>query len=392
MNIERIQASLKAKHIDGWLFYDFHNRDPIAYKVTGLDFGKFTSRRWFYWIPAQGEPVRLGHKVEPTKLDALPGKLKYYLSWRELHESLKEILGSARKVAMQFSPMAAIPYVSTVDGGTVDLVRSLGFDVVSSADLVQEFEAVLDDKAFQSHVEAGKKIQTIKDQAFDEIRKAVSANKKLTEFDLQQFILRRFDEEGLDCKGENPIVGIDAHPADPHFEPKKEGSYVFKPGSKVLIDLWAKLKKPGAVFYDITWCGFVGKTPPPKYAQIWEAVRDARKAAVAFVRERYRAKKPVAGWEVDDACRAVVRDRGFADFFIHRTGHSIGEEVHGNGVNIDNLETRDERLIVPGICFSIEPGIYLQGEMAVRSEIDVFVTPSGDVSVVGDEQENLILL
>ncbi len=391
-DIARIQKELAAAGVDGWLLYDFHNRDAIAYHVLGMDFGKFTSRRWFYWIPTQGAPVRLVSKVESTKLDVLPGEKRLYLSWRELHASLKEILGGAKTVAMQYSPTANIPYVSTVDGGTVDLVRSLGFEVVSSAGLVQTFEAVLDQKAYESHVEAGRRVQKIKDEAFALLGDTIRAGGTLTQYDVQQFIVGRFEEEGLDCKGEFPIVGADEQQADPHFEPRPDNSRPFKRGDKVLIDLWAKLAQPGAIFYDITWCGFIGSEPPAKYVEIFNTVRDARDAALAFVRERYASGDPVYGWEVDDACREVVVKAGYGDYFIHRTGHSIGEDVHGNGVNIDNLETRDERLLVPGICFSLEPGIYLAGEMAARSEIDVFITPDGTVDVAGDMQRDLILI
>lgn len=391
-DIARIQEEVRAAGADGWLLYDFHNRDAIAYHVLGLDYGKFTSRRWFYWIPASGEPVRLCHKVESTKLDRLPGAKRLYLSWRELHASLKEVLGPARKVAMQFSPLANIPYVSVVDGGTIDLVRSLGYEVVSSAGLVQTFQAVLDDAAYQSHVAAGEKVQRIKDEAFALVAAELGAGRALTQYDVQQFIVRRYGEEGLTCKGEFPIVGTNEHPADPHFEPTPANARPIRNGDTLLIDLWAKLDQPGAVFYDITWCGFVGGAPPAKYVEIFHVVRDARDAALAFIRGRYARGEKLYGWEVDDACRAVVEKAGYGPFFIHRTGHSIGEEVHGNGVNIDNLETKDERELVPGICFSIEPGIYLAGEMAVRSEIDVFITPAGTVEVAGDIQRELILI
>ncbi len=390
--IARIQEELRKAGIDGWLFYDFHNRDAIAYHVLGLDFGKFTSRRWFYWVPAQGEPVRLVSKVESTKLDSLPGEKRRYLSWRELHESLKDILGGVRTVAMQFSPTANIPYVSTVDGGTVDLIRSLGYEVVSSADLVQTFEAVLDDAGYRSHVEAGRRVQKIKDEAFALIERSLRAGQTLTQYDVQQFIVRRFGEEGLTCQGEYPIVGSNEQQANPHFEPRPDNSRPIEKGDMILIDLWAKLDQPGAIFYDITWCAYAGQDPPARYVEIFNVVRDARDAALAFVRERFGSGEPVHGWEVDDACREVVERAGYGEFFIHRTGHSIGEEVHGNGVNIDNLETKDERMLVPGICFSIEPGIYLEGEMAVRSEIDVFITPSGSVEVAGDMQRDLILM
>ncbi len=391
-DIARIQHEIRAAGCDGWLLYDFHNRDAVAYRVLGLDPNKFTSRRWFYWIPAHGEPVRLVSKVEPLKLDGLQGAKRFYLSWRELHASLKEILGGAKTVAMQYSPMNNIPYVSLVDGGTIELVRSLGFEVVTSAGLVQTFEAVLDDAALQSHIEAGVRIQRIKDEAFALIGSELRARRTLTQYDVQQYIVRRYGELGLDCMNELPMVGTNEHPADPHFEPSPENARAIKRGDTVLIDLWAKLAQPRSIFYDITWCGFVGSNPPAKYVEIFHTVRDARDAAVAFVRERFAAGTPVHGWEVDDVCRAVVKKAGYGDHFIHRTGHSIGEQVHGNGVNIDNLETKDERRIVPGVCFSIEPGIYLAGEMAVRSELDVFITPAGAVEVAGAIQKELVLI
>lgn len=391
VDIGRIQNEIQAAGIDGWLLYDFHNRDQIAYHVLGLDFTKYTSRRWFYWIPAAGEPIRLCSKVEPTKLDALPGEKRLYLSWRELHASLEGVLGSARTVAMQYSPTANIPYVSVVDGGTIDLIRSLGYEVVSSAGLVQTFQAVLDEAGYKSHLEAGERVQRIKNEAFALVEREIREGRQLTELDVAEFIMRRWSEEGL--KGEWPIVGTNEHPADPHFEPTRANSRPIRKGDTLLIDLWAKLDKPGAIFYDITWCGFVGKTPPPKYVEIFEVVRDARNAALEFVRERFAAGERLFGWEVDDRCRAVVEKAGYGPFFLHRTGHSIGEEVHGNGVNIDNLETRDERELVPGICFSIEPGIYLESEaMAARSEIDVFITPAGSVEVAGEMQRDLVLM
>ena len=391
-NIARIQRELTAAGVDGWLLYDFHNRDAIAYHVLGMDYGKFTSRRWFYWIPAAGDPVRLCHKVEARKLDSLPGERRLYLSWRELHASLKAMLGGARTVAMQYSPTANIPYVSVVDGGTIDLIRSPGYEEVSSAGLVQTFQAVLDEAAYQSHLAAGERVQRIKDEAFALIGDSLRGGRTLTQYDVQQFIVRRFGEEGLTCKGEYPIVGTNEQPADPHFEPTPANARPIKAGDTILIDLWAKLDQPKAIFYDITWCGFAGGTPPAKYVEIFHVVRDARQAALDFIRGRYGEGRPLYGWEVDDACRKVVEDAGYGAYFIHRTGHSIGEEVHGNGVNIDNLETKDERELVPGICFSIEPGIYLAGEMAVRSEINVFITPSGQVDVAGEMQRELILL
>ena len=390
MDLKAIQNALKEKNIDGWLFYDFHNRDHLAYRILGLDIHKMTSRRWFYFIPAEGEPIRLAHRVEKTRLDSLPGKKVLYHAWVELHRCLKEMLGEPKSIAMQYSPLNNIPYVSIVDGGTVELIRSFGHEIVPSADLVQLFEAIIDDKGYESHLRAGDIIQPIKNEAFAEIGKAVADGTKLTEYDIMRFILKRFEEEGIEPGDDVPIVGINDHPANPHFEPTEEGSYQFKKGDMVLIDLWGKLKAPGSIYYDITWCGYIGDDPSEKYQEIFRTVRDARIAAVDFVSERFAKNEPCFGWEVDDVCRGVVKDAGYGEYFVHRTGHSIGEEVHGNGVNIDNLETKDERQIVPGICFSIEPGIYLEGEMAARSEVNCFITLGGDVVVHGDQQSELI--
>jgi len=392
MELVKIQKALEDGGMDGWLFFDFHNRDPIAYRVLGLNAGEFTSRRWFYWIPAKGEPVRLVHRVEPTKLDNLPGEKRLYLGWKELHQALPEVLGSARKVAMQFSPLSAIPYVSLVDGGTIDLIRSLGVEVVSSGDLVQMFEATIDEAGYRMHLEAGEMIQRIKDDSFKRIGDFIRSGRKLTEFELQQWIVRRFEAEGMDCDSEYPIVGVNEHPANPHFQPTPQNSYAFKKGDLVLLDLWAKLKKPRAIFYDITWCAYIGDTPPALYAEIFDVVKHARNTGLRFIRECLSQRKPCHGYEVDDIVRKVVRDASYGEQFIHRTGHSIGEKVHGNGVNIDNLETRDERLLVPGICFSIEPGIYLEGKMAARTEINVFINDNFEAVVAGPEQDGLVLI
>ena len=391
-DIARIQKELKAAGCDGWLFYDFRNRDQIAYQVLGLEFGRFTTRRWFYWIPVQGEPTKLVSPVEAGKLDALPGTKRLFRSWRDLHAGLKQALGAAKRVAMQYSPSANIPYVANVDAGTIELIRSFGYEVVSSAGLVQTFQAVLDEAQLATHVEAGARVQKVKGEAFRHIGAELRAGRPLTQYDVQQFIVRRFGEEGLDCGAEYPIVGTNEQQADPHFEPTPANARPIRKGDAVLIDLWAKLAKPGAIFYDITWCGFVGQKPPAKYVEIFNVVRDARDAALKLVRDRFAVGTPLHGWEVDDASRAVIEKAGYGQYFVHRTGHSIGEDVHGNGVNIDNLETRDDRLLVPGVCFSIEPGIYFAGEMAARSEINVFITPQGKVEVVGEMQRELVLI
>ncbi len=392
MNLAKIQQAVQEQNVDGWLLYDFHNRDPLAIKILGINPQKFSSRRWFYYIPAQGEPVKLVSMVEQTMLDFLPGKKLTYRAWKELHQQLRNMLGKHKKIAMNYSPMNHIPYVSMVDGGTLELIRSFGYEVVSAADLIQQFEAVIDKKGFATHAEAGKMVLKIKDEAYDKIAHSIRTETPLTEFELQQYIMRRFEQEGLTCEGHGPIVGINEHPADPHFEPKKSDSYIFKPGDTVLIDLWAKQNKPGAIYYDVTWCGYVGTNPPPKYLEIFRAVCDARDAAFNFVKDRFAEGEPCYGWEVDEICRAVVVQAGYGDYFVHRTGHSIGESVHGNGANIDNLETKDERRLVPGLCFSIEPGIYLADDMAVRTEINVCILPDGEVTVFGDVQQELILI
>lgn len=392
LDYQVIQEAIRKQQVDGWLFYDFRNRDYLALNILGLSSEKFATRRWYYFIPANGEPKKLVSKVEESNLDELPGEKLTYLSWREMHEQIRRLMGNAKKIAMNYSPMNNIPYVSMVDAGTVEIIRHLGYKPVSAADLIQKFDALLDDAGYQSHIAAGEKVLKIKDEAYAKIGEAINGGEKLSEYQLQQFIMRRFSEEGLTCDGHGPIVGINEHPTDPHFEPNPDKGYNFARGNTVLIDLWARLDQPHSIYYDVTWCGFVGDSPPEEYVRIFSVVRDGRLAATKLVSDRFAAGEPCFGWEVDDACRQVVIDAGYGDYFVHRTGHSIGNNVHGNGVNIDNLETRDERQLVPGICFSVEPGIYLPGKMAVRSEINVFIRPNGEVVVYGDQQQDLILI
>jgi Xaa-Pro aminopeptidase len=390
--ITEIQKALAGEKADGWLLYDFHRRDPLSYRILGLSAEGMTTRRWFYFIPKAGEPVRIVHPVEKWKLDALPGEKIVYMNWRQLHEVLKQTLAGCHTVAMNYSPLNHIPYVSLVDAGTVELIRSFGVEVVTAANLIQTFEAVITEEGYKLHAKAQVKVDTVRRQAFELIEQKMKAGERLTEVEVQQFILKRFEEEGLTCDGDPPIVGVNEHPADPHFCPTAENSHAFKKGDCILIDLWARVNVPEGIYYDITWCGFAGKNPPAKYVEIFDVVVRARKRAVEFIRERFAAGALVHGWEVDAACRKVVEDAGYGKYFVHRTGHSIGREVHGNGVNIDNLETKDERLLLPGLMFSVEPGIYLEGEMAVRTEIDPFIRPGGQVEVTGEEQQDLVLL
>jgi Xaa-Pro dipeptidase len=389
MDLQRIQSALRERKIGGWLFCDFHHRDHLAYRVLGLSMERMTSRRWFYFIPARGEPRKLVHSVEKGKLDTLPGSTQVYLPWEQLHASLKKMLGPKKTIAMQYSPKNNIPAVSLVDAGTVELVRGFGHKVVSSADLVQLFEAVIDEKGYASHKEAAAIVDRIRAEAFEKISAGVRTNSGVTELDVTRFIMERFKQEGLTTE-DAPIVGSNEHPADPHFESTPHNNRQFKQGDTVLIDLWAKKNAPGAIYYDITWVGYIGETIPPQYQEIFDVVVKARDAAVAFVKDKFAKKQPCFGWQVDDAARNVIKMAGYGKYFVHRTGHSIGEETHGNGGNIDNLETRDDRLIMPGCCFSIEPGIYLEGSMAARTEINIFIRHDGIPEVTGEMQTELV--
>jgi Xaa-Pro aminopeptidase len=380
-----IQKALREAKLDGWLFYDFRGSDPLALRILRLDEHAVGSRRWFYYVAASRECTKLVHRIEPAKLDALPGKRIEYSSWKEQHSLLRDTLTASNKkprIAMQYSPMNDVPYMSKVDAGTVELVRSLGAEVVTSAELVQQFEAVWTPEQLQSHIEASDKMHRIFFDSFAEIARRIRAGEPTTEYDVQQFVIRRWHEESMGSDHDDPIVSVNANTANPHYTPQREGSLPITRGDFVLLDLATKLRKTGAVCTDQTWTGYVGEAVPEEISRIFNIVRDARDAAVEFVRSSVRSGKTIRGAEVDDVSRGVISRAGYAEYFTHRTGHSIGEEVHGNGVNIDNFETRDSRRITPGVCFSIEPGIYLPGKFGVRSEINVYVRDK-DIEVTG---------
>jgi Xaa-Pro aminopeptidase len=387
-NIEAIQAALRQQKIDGWLFYDILHRDPIAYRVLGLGH-VLAKRRWFYMIPAKGSPRKLVHRIEASTLDSLPGEKMLYAAAEELEKNLKKLVGRAKKVAMQYSPKNSIPYISLVDAGTVELIRAQGCKVVSSADLVQQFEAVWSPEQLESHRTAGRAVDAITQEAFAEAATRVRAGESFTEFDLQQWIMHKFSEAGVVCDSP-PIVAVGPHSGDPHYEPQAQGSSAMKRGDLLLLDIWAKTSAPGSVYYDITWTGFLGDRPPEKCSKIFSIVREARDAAVQFVQDNIIARRPIEGWQVDRAAREVIRKAGFAKYFVHRTGHNIGQEVHGAGANMDSLETRDIRRIIPHTCFSIEPGIYLP-EFGIRSEVNIYVT-EGNAEVTGPEQSEILKL
>lgn len=386
--VAEIQKALQAVKLDGWLFYDFRGSDPLAARILRLGDHASGSRRWFYYIPATGEPTKIVHSIERAKLDPLPGKRLIYRGWEEQHAHLRETLSKQKRIAMQYSPMNDIPYLSRVDAGTIELVRSFGPEIVTSAELVQQFEAVLTPAQKQSHIEASDKLHRVLMEAFAEIGQNIRAEKPVTEYDIQQFISRRLEEEGM--TKDDGIVAVNANTANPHYFPTRETASPIKRGDFVLLDIVGKLRQPGAIYTDQTWTGFVGDTVPEEYVRIFNIVREARDAATEFVRSNVREGKRIHGAEVDDVSRGVIKRAGYGEQFTHRTGHSIGEEGHGNGVNIDNFETRDSRYITAGVCFSIEPGIYLEGKFGVRSEIDVYVGEK-DIEVTGQPIQTAIV-
>jgi Xaa-Pro aminopeptidase len=389
MNVTSIQEQLIDQELDGWLFFDHHHRDPLAYRVLGLDPNLHASRRWYYFVPAKGEPRKLVHRIESRNLDTLQGAKHVYSSWEEQTSALSELLAGSKRVAMQYSPNCAIPYVSNVDGGTLELVRSTGVEVVSSAELIQHFEARLDSAALDSHLEAGVLVDQVRRSAFQFIGHALRANRSVTEWDVAAFVLEAFEREGL-LTEHGPIVGVNEHAGDPHYEPSPTASTPIAMGDFVLLDLWAKFQRRGAIFYDVTWTAFCGDNPLSEMTKVFGIVRDARNAAVDRVKTAFENGEKLYGFQVDDAARTLIRNAGYGDEFVHRTGHSIGMDIHGSGANMDNLETHDIRRVLPWSCFSIEPGIYLDN-FGVRSEINMFIDATTP-RVTGEQQQSLVLI
>jgi Xaa-Pro aminopeptidase len=370
-DIKAIQAELRASKMDGWLFYDHHHRDPIASRILGLGEKNMATRRWFYFIPSKGEARKLVHRIEQGALDSLEGRKFMYAGWQELHKTLAKLLSGSKKIAMQYSPENNIPYIGLVDAGTIELIRKMKKKVVSSADLVQIFEASWTPQQLESHLQAGKIVDRVTQDAFKRAATFVREGKPLTEADLQKWIMDEFRANGL-TTDEPPIVAVQPNNGNPHYEPQPGACLPIRAGDLLLLDIWAKLERAESVYYDITWTGYLGDRVPGPYAKIFRIVSQARDNAIEFVRESIAEGRTIHGWEVDREARETIRKAGYANYFVHRTGHSIGQEVHGNGANMDGLETRDDRKIVPHTCFSIEPGIYL-AEFGVRSEVNVYV-------------------
>ena len=388
MDLSAIQAALRERNIDAWLFYDHHHRDPIAYRVLGLPAELMVTRRWFYLIPAQGEPVKLVHKIEAGHLDSLPGSKRQYSGWQELFDNVKAMLAPYRDVAMQYSPNNIVFTISLVDGGTVELLRGLGKNVVSSADLVAQFEATWTEDQIATHFAARDSVDSIVASAFQEIGRRVR-NGGTTEHGIQQWFMEAFARENL-ITDDPPIVAVNANAGNPHYEPRAEHPVAIREGDLVLLDVWAKKSTPGAVYYDVTWMGFVGKSPSTRQREVFEIVRDARDAGIKTVMDAIAAGRRIAGWEVDRATRGFIKSKGYGEYFIHRTGHSIGTDVHSNGANMDDLEIHDERQILPNSCFSIEPGIYLP-EFGVRSEVNMLVRQKS-AEVTGKIQREIVII
>lgn len=389
--VEAIQRELVRQGLDGWLLFVFRTTNPVADSLLGLPADGVRTRRCFYWIPRSGEPARLQHRIESATLAGLPGKVVEYLSHESLRHGLETILQGATRIAMEYSPMGAIPTVSWVDGGTLELVRDLGKTVVSSAELIQFFEATLTAQQEQDHLEAAEALRLIAREAFREAGRAIRRGEPMTEYALQQWIMGRFAASGL-ATDHPPIVGVDGNAGNPHYEPAAEDSAWITEDRVLLVDLWARPDRPGSVYADQTWMGWTGRqAPPERVVHLWTVVRDARDAALELVRTRRAEGRVVLGWEVDQAARDVITTAGLGEHFIHRTGHSMHTVDHASGANMDNLETRELRPLIPCTLFSIEPGVYLP-DLGFRSEINVLLDSAGEVIVAeGTLQRDLLL-
>lgn len=390
LDVGAVQRALREQGLDGWLWYDFQGANPIAQRMAGLTTGgHMATRRWFYFIPAAGEPRGLVHMIERHNLDRLPGAKTAYAGRTQLETGLQQLLNGSRRVAMEYSPNGAIPYVSRVDAGTIELVRGQGVDVVSSGDLVQQFEAQWGEEGVRSHRLAAEKLYRIKDRAFEAVARCTRDSVPVNEYEIQQLMWRWFQEEELTSDAA-PLVAAMENASDPHYMPTAAGSRPIHANELLLLDLWGKLKTPGAVFADISWVGFTGANVPDDMSRVFAVARDARDAAVSLVEEAAATGREIRGFELDRAARAVIESAGFGRYILHRTGHSLGQTVHGNGAHLDDYETHDERRLLPGTGFTIEPGLYLE-RFGVRTEINMVWTPAGP-EVTGPRQQEIVRL
>ncbi len=382
-DIQEVQDQLRKAHLDGWLLYDFQGLNPIARKLVGIQAGLLT-RRWYYWVPKNGEPTVVCQQIEKQSFAALNTRIQAFKSWTEMLSVLSQMLQGHQTIAMEYSPLCSIPYVSRVDKGTVEAIEALGKKVVSSGDLVQYFQSRWNSQQLAMHQEASRHLMEILFATLGEVGEAVRGKKRLTEYAIQQAMLEKFKQAHL-TSTIPPIIAVNENSGNPHHEPAAEPSTEIREGDFLLVDFWAKMDRAESVYADYTWVAFLGDSTPWKFQRVWDIVRGARDAAVGMVRANYPMRR-IQGWEVDSVARSFITERGFGDYFIHRTGHNIGEDDHGTGANMDSLETKDERTLIANTCFSIEPGIYLP-EFGIRSEVNVYLDEAS-VLVTGDPVQN----
>lgn len=388
--LESVQQILQEQKLDGWLLYDFRRSNSLACCFLEIPETQLLTRRFFYWIPNVGEPVKIVHSIE-NPLKELPGKVLKFSSWQQMEEHLKAALKGRKNVAMEYSPRNAIPYISKVDAGTVEMIRGFDVEVISSCDILQKCMGVLTLQQGETHLAAAKILDQTAEKAWQMIAEALNQDQVINEYDVQQFILNEFKTHNC-MTDDPPICAVNAHTADPHYCPSKTQAQTIKKGDFILIDLWCKLKQKDAIYADITRVAVTGRQPTSHEQDIFNLVREAQKVATQLVQERFKKNRPLAGWEIDQAAREIISKAGYGDYFVHRTGHSIDTSDHGSGTNIDNFETQDQRFIIPGTCFSIEPGIYLPHQFGIRLEYDIYVELSNKVTVTGGIQDSIRVL
>jgi len=389
-DINKIQQAIVEFGFDGWLLYDFRGLNVLALRVLGIPEQEAKSRRFFYYIPATGSPQKLVHRIETGSLDHLPGEKIVYLTWQQLHEGLRTILSGQRKIAMEYSTNAANPYISRVDAGTAELVRSFGPELGSSGNLIQYFEARWSPEQWDLHLEADRINRSAFDMAWDMVATAIRSRNTIREMDVQNAVMKYYADHGMTTY-HAPIVAVGPHSGDPHYEPLPGKDAEICKDQFLLLDMWAKLDVPMGVYSDLTKVGFVGDSVPQEITQVFDVVAGGRDAGIKCVKDAFAADLPLQGWEVDQATRSVIEEAGLGEFFIHRTGHNIGQETHGNGAHMDNLETKEDRLVMPMTCFSIEPGVY-QEAFGIRSEINVFIDADSAVHVTGGLQKEVLAI
>lgn len=388
--ITQAQRCLQHGKIDGWLLFDFRKSNDLACQFCEIEEEKLVTRRFLYWIPAQGEPIKIVHAIE-NPIKHLPGDTRTYKTWQDFQDCLKEILVEKKHVAMEYSHFHAIPVVSKVDAGMVELIQSLGPLVVSSADLLQCFTSVFTPEQWKLHLEAADFLARTADRTWEWIKSQLQDGCKITEYDVQQFMTKTFAMHHF-VSSDLPICAVNENSADPHYTPSALRCKTLHLGDFILIDLWCKKNHPHGVYADITRVAVAGKEPSVKQQQIFNTVKQAQNKATAFIAQRIQNRQPVYGYEVDRVCRKVISDAGYGEYFTHRTGHNIDIRDHGSGANIDDFETHDTRQLIPNTCFSIEPGIYLPGEFGIRLEYDVFIHANHTIQVTGGVQEKLLCL